>query len=137
MVFACALSPAIKEIGFASYIVRVTEGLLTGRMVPLTAFAIACITAFATGTSAGTVAVVAPLALALAQNLDAHLILTVAAVLGGSMWGDTTSPISDLAVKPAIGAASDIMDMISCQTPYKLCFLAVSVVGFGLLSFIL
>lgn len=136
LIFACAISVAIKDVDFAGYIVNLTSGFLSGRIVPFIALLIAALTAFATGSSAGTVAVIGPLALSLAVGLGGNIVFTAAGILAGAMWGDTTSPISDLAVKPAMGAGADIMDMVSCQTPYKLCFLGVAALGFLVLAFI-
>ena len=58
-------------------------------------FIIACIISMAMGTSVGTITVLTPIAFAVAQAAGLNLPMCVAAVVGGSMFGDNLSFISD------------------------------------------
>ena len=61
-------------------------------------FIIACIISMAMGTSVGTITVLTPIAFAVAQAAGLNLPMSVAAVVGGSMFGDNLSFISDTTI---------------------------------------
>ncbi|GAA5523693.1 hypothetical protein Maes01_00242 [Microbulbifer aestuariivivens] len=61
-------------------------------------FAIAAFVATAMGTSMGTVAAIAPIAVGVADATDLPLLLTVGTVVGGAMFGDNLSIISDTTI---------------------------------------
>jgi tetracycline resistance efflux pump len=44
----------------------------------------------------------------------------LAAVIGGGIFGDHSSPVSDTSVLSSIGAGSDHMDHVITQLPYAL-----------------
>ena len=61
-------------------------------------FVIACLISVAMGTSVGTITVLAPIAAAVAESGGLSLPLCVATVVGGSMFGDNLSVISDTTI---------------------------------------
>ncbi|MDU5613159.1 MAG: Na+/H+ antiporter NhaC family protein, partial [Slackia sp.] len=61
-------------------------------------FLIAAIISLAMGTSTGTVSVLAPIAVAVSANADLNLAFCVASVIGGAMFGDNLSFISDTTI---------------------------------------
>ena len=62
-----------------------------------------------------------PLAYAFSSGPSDPLVLeTIAAVTGGGIFGDHTSPVSDTSVLSSAGAGSDHMDHIITQLPYAL-----------------
>lgn len=61
-------------------------------------FVIASFVSTAMGTSMGTIAAVAPIAVDIAQKADLSLAIAVAAVVGGAMFGDDLSMISDTTI---------------------------------------
>ena len=79
--------------------------------------------AFATGTSWGTYAVVFPLALPLAWAVlpDPFFVkLCFGAVLGGAVFGDQCSPISDTTILSSMFTGCDLMDHVKSQIPLAL-----------------
>jgi Na+/H+ antiporter NhaC len=87
---------------------------------------LAMIIACSPGTSWGTFAVSLPLAMplswAVAQSHDlAHpqfyMMLCFSAVLGGSVYGDQCSPISDTTVLSSMCTGCDLMDHVRTQMP--------------------
>jgi Na+/H+ antiporter NhaC len=97
--------------------------------VPLITFGLASATAFATGTSWGTMGILVPLVIPLAHGLslaaglgeaDAHSILlgSIASVLGGAVFGDHCSPISDTTVLSSMASSCDHIDHVTTQFPY-------------------
>jgi len=56
----------------------------------------------------------------MAQTMDAPVILTIAAALGGGVFGDHCSPISDTTILSSMASASDHIDHVRTQLPYAL-----------------
>jgi Na+/H+ antiporter NhaC len=61
-------------------------------------FIIACFIAFAMGTSMGTITAVTPIGIGLAESLGVPIPLAVGIVIGGAMFGDNLSFISDTTI---------------------------------------
>lgn len=61
-------------------------------------FIAACLVSFAMGTSMGTIGTVAPIAMGMAQNTGIELPLLMGTVVGGAMFGDNLSIISDTTI---------------------------------------
>ena len=73
-------------------------------------FIIACIISMAMGTSVGTITVLTPIAFAVAQAAGLNLPMCVAAVVGGSMFGDNLSFISDTTIAATKTQGCDMKD---------------------------
>ena len=74
----------------------------------------------AAGTSWGTYAVVFPLALPLAYAIEpsaGYLHICFGAVLGGAVFGDQCSPISDTTILSSMFTGCDMMDHVRTQIP--------------------
>lgn len=76
--------------------------------------------AFSTGTSWGTFAIMLPIALSVATKVELPPALAVSAVLGGGVFGDHCSPISDTTIVSSMASASDHIDHVRTQLPYAL-----------------
>ena len=89
-------------------------------------FLLASLVAFSTGTSYGTMAILLPNVVVLAHTMGessaiggtALMILTIGAVLEGSIFGDHCSPISDTTVLSSVATASDHLHHVRTQAPY-------------------
>jgi Na+/H+ antiporter NhaC len=76
--------------------------------------------AFSTGTSWGTYAVVFPVAIPLVWAvLPDPFFLTICfgAVVGGAVFGDQCSPISDTTILSSLATGCDLMDHVYTQAP--------------------
>jgi len=91
---------------------------------------ISCLIAFSTGTSWGTFGIMMPIGIPLVTATGGSLPLAVAAVLGGGVFGDHCSPISDTTVISSMATASDHIDHVKTQLPYALIAAAVAVAGY-------
>jgi len=60
------------------------------------------------------------IAIPIAIAMDAPLLMTVAAVMGGGVFGDHCSPISDTTILSSMAAATDHIDHVRTQAPYAL-----------------
>lgn len=73
-------------------------------------FIIAAFLATAMGTSMGTIAAIGPIALGLAQEAEISEAFAIAAVLGGAMFGDNLSIISDTTIAATRSAGCEMKD---------------------------
>jgi Na+/H+ antiporter NhaC len=131
LVLAWALSDLTAALNSASYLVTLLAGTLPVALVPAITFILAAITAFTTGTSWGTMAILMPLVIPLswavmgangmADDAGMHILYSaVACTLGGSVWGDHCSPISDTTVLSSLASGCDHIEHVRTQLPYAL-----------------
>jgi Na+/H+ antiporter NhaC len=117
---AVTLGDVSKELGTAAWVVRGVGDAVPALALPALLTALCMGIAFATGTSWGTYAVVFPVALPLAWALQpdpAYLQVCFGAVLGGSVFGDQCSPISDTTILSSMFTGCDLMDHVRTQLP--------------------
>ncbi len=149
LVLAWSLSDVTRDLHTASYLVTLLADSLPVALIPVIAFVLAAITAFTTGTSWGTMAILMPLVVPLAWAVMSvsgiadpsgmHILYSsVACVLAGAVWGDHCSPISDTTVLSSIASGCNHIEHVRTQLPYALLvgFVAIFVGtipgGFGL-----
>ncbi|MBQ8310123.1 MAG: Na+/H+ antiporter NhaC family protein, partial [Clostridia bacterium] len=87
-------------------------------LLPAIFFILAGAIAFATGTSWGTFGVLVPIAVTILGGSGTMAILTVSATLGGAVFGDHVSPISDTTILASAGANCNHVDHVNTQLPY-------------------
>ena len=94
IVCAWALSAGCRDLETAHYAVAVLRQGVSVEWVPLAVFVTAGLVAFATGTSYGTMAIIIPTAAQLGYESggEAVMILAMAAVLDGAIFGDHCRP---------------------------------------------
>jgi Na+/H+ antiporter NhaC len=129
------LAVTLKEVSVAlhtaDFVVGVVGDRLPAFLLPATLTLVCMGIAFSTGTSWGTYAVVFPIAmpLAWAMNPDPFFVqLCFGAVLGGAVFGDQCSPISDTTILSSMFTGCDMMDHVRTQLP-----LALAAAGVGAL----
>jgi Na+/H+ antiporter NhaC len=131
LVLAWALSDITSVLHTADYLVSVLGESLPVGVVPALIFVIAAATAFATGTSWGTMGILMPLVVPLAWAVlelngmadPAHhyiIYSSVSCVLAGAVWGDHCSPISDTTILSSMASGCDHIDHVRTQLPYAL-----------------
>lgn len=120
MMLAFAIGTVCRELGTGIYTAELSKEWLSPNFVPVIVFLVACFIAFSTGTSWGTFAIMLAIGIPMAQTLDANVYLTIAAALGGGVFGDHCSPISDTTIIASMASASDHIDHVKTQLPYAL-----------------
>jgi Na+/H+ antiporter NhaC len=120
MMLAFSLGATCKLLGTGAFVAQGLSGTLPAALAPLMIFITASFIAFSTGTSFGTFALMIPLAVPLATDLGVSLPLAVSAVLGGGVFGDHCSPISDTTIVASMASACDHIDHVNTQIPYAL-----------------
>lgn len=121
MMLAFAIGTLCKQHLFTGqYVASVTSSWLSPGLLPAVIFVISCFIAFATGTSWGTFSIMLSIGIPMAQTMDAPMAMTIAAVLGGGVFGDHCSPISDTTIISSMSSATDHIDHVRTQMPYAL-----------------
>jgi Na+/H+ antiporter NhaC len=131
LVLAWGLGATTGELGTGPYLAALLGDALPLWSLPVLVFIVAAATAFATGTSWGTMAilfpVVVPLAVAMGAGVgfaggDDYTILlgAISSIMAGAVFGDHASPISDTTVISSMASACDHIDHVRTQLPYAL-----------------
>jgi len=112
-----------KELHTADYIVRLVGDNIPAIALPALLTLLCMLIAFACGSSWSTYAVVFPIAMPLAWSIQSdptYLSICFGAVLGGAVFGDQCSPISDTTILSSMFTGCDLMDHVTTQLPLAL-----------------
>jgi len=97
-ILAGAFATVAKASGAVDAAVAIAQSLVPARLMVAGVFLVSCLISLAIGTSCGTIAAVTPIALGFAGPLKLEPALLMGAVIGGSMFGDNLSMISDTTI---------------------------------------
>jgi Na+/H+ antiporter NhaC len=120
---AVTLGAVSRDLGTATWVVQAIGEALPRIGLPAILMLLCMGIAFSTGTSWGTYAVVFPVAMPLAYAIDPdplYVQLCFGAVLGGAVFGDQCSPISDTTILSSMFTGCDLMDHVKSQIPLAL-----------------
>lgn len=131
LILAWSMSDITTDLNAKGYLILVLGDALPLVLVPTVVFLLAAVTAFATGTSWGTMGILMPLVIPLSWAVmsvngmtdlsDLHILYSaVACTLAGAVWGDHCSPISDTTVLSSIASGCDHIEHVRTQMPYAL-----------------
>ncbi len=145
LVLAWALSAVTRELGTAEYLVSIFGQTLDPTWMPAILFVLSGFTAFATGSSWGTMGILMPLALPLVWSLglDANLaseashqlvFASVGSVVAGAVMGDHASPISDTTILSSLGSQCEHVEHVNTQLPYAAVCVALVLAGFAVMK---
>ena len=138
LTFATALKNMTGELGAAYYVGDLMNGAASTlqKFLPAIVFVVACILAFATGTSWGTFGILIPIVNAMFPVGSGLGTVCMSACLAGAVCGDHCSPISDTTIMASAGANCEHVSHVSTQLPYAITVAAVSFVAYILAGFI-
>jgi tetracycline resistance efflux pump len=120
LALAFAISATQKALGTGDFLAQAAQSTLPHGVIPAIIFLLACGIAFSTGTSWGTFGIMIPIVIPMIDTLGLHPALTLAAALGGGIFGDHCSPISDSTIVASMASATDHIDHVRTQLPYAL-----------------
>lgn len=135
-------SPADGGLGLGRYLSEAVVGSgFPLWIIPAVVFVLSAVIAFATGTSWGTFGIMIPLVMPIVvgliqgqgQNPSESLnsvFICISAVLGGAVFGDHASPISDTTILSSTGASCPHLEHVATQMPYALFAALCSFAGF-------
>jgi tetracycline resistance efflux pump len=137
VLFSLTLGASLKELGTGYFIAGIVGEYLPLILVVPMLFLAGAIISFSTGTSWGTFAILIPIGVPLIQALGLPPSLVIAAILGGGIFGDHCSPISDTTAVSAIASGCDLLEHVKTQMPYALFGGAVTLVAYIIASIIM
>lgn len=138
LTFATTLKNMTGLLGAADFVGAMMDSAASGlaNFLPAIIFLVACLLAFATGTSWGTFGILIPIVTAIFDPTSELLIIGISACLAGAVCGDHCSPISDTTIMSSAGAQSNHINHVSTQLPYSITVAAIAFVGYVMAAFI-
>ena len=97
-ILAGAFAGTARAMGAVDATVNMTLSLLPSNLIVASVFIAACFVSMAMGTSCGTIAALAPIGVGIAQQTGFSLPMMLGVVIGGAMFGDSLSFISDTTI---------------------------------------
>ncbi len=137
LALAFAIGQTTRALGTGEFLAQAAQATIHPGFIPAIIFLLACFIAFSTGTSWGTFAIMIPIVIPMIEVLGLNPGLTLGAALGGGIFGDHCSPISDSTIVASMASATDHIDHVRTQLPYAMVagaaalFLGVLPAGFG------
>jgi Na+/H+ antiporter NhaC len=137
LLLAWCIGQTCKDLGTSYYLTAAFRDLMSASVLPILMFLLAGLIAFSTGTSYGTMAILLPNVVVLSHTIGAEsgiggpalMVLTIGAVLEGSIFGDHCSPISDTTVLSSLGTRCDHLAHVQTQVPYALASMSVATIA--------
>ncbi|WZL73331.1 Na+/H+ antiporter NhaC family protein [Clostridiaceae bacterium 35-E11] len=100
-VLAGGFAQVARDMGAVDSTVNLGLSILPGNILIAGVFVIGCFISLSVGTSVGTIAALAPMALGIADKTGIPVGLALGAVVSGAMFGDNLSMISDTTIAAA------------------------------------
>ena len=97
-ILAGAFSVVTESMGGVESTVNLGLSVIPPEYITVGIFIIACFLSLATGTSVGTIVALGPIAIGFAEKTSLAMPLIIATLIGGSMFGDNLSVISDTTI---------------------------------------
>ncbi|WP_232848613.1 Na+/H+ antiporter NhaC family protein [Bowmanella yangjiangensis] len=120
VLLSLALGSSLKSLGTGDFIAGIVAESLPLFLIPALLFLAGGLISFTTGTSWGTFAILIPIGMPMVLNLGLPPELILAAILGGGVFGDHCSPISDTTAVSSIASGCDLLEHVRTQLPYAL-----------------
>jgi Na+/H+ antiporter NhaC len=139
---AVTLGDVSQRLGTSNYIIDISRELfiIVPYVLPPLLLFICMFISFSIGSSWGTYAVVFPIALPLAFTISDNsffITLNFAAIMGGAVFGDQCSPISDTTILSSMVSGADLMDHVNTQLPLALIAAIFAAILYLLLSYLI
>ena len=138
LTLAWSISSVCRDyLGTGEYVARIVRDCgIPIHLLPAIAMVIAGLLAFATGTSWGTFGILIPIVVTICEALAPEMaVLSLSAVLAGSVFGDQVSPISDVVILSSTSSGCDLMRHVVTQIPYALTVASCAAVGYLVAGF--
>jgi tetracycline resistance efflux pump len=134
VMLALALGASMKDLGTGEFVSQMVSENLPLWCVPALIFIAAAIISFTTGTSWGTFGILIPIGIPIAISSGLPPEIIIAAVVGGGVFGDHCSPISDTTIVSSLAAGCDHLEHVKTQLPYALIAGGVSIIAFAIIG---
>nr|WP_136252713.1 Na+/H+ antiporter NhaC family protein [Ningiella ruwaisensis] len=137
VLLSITLGASLKELGTGTFVAGIVGEHLSIYLIVPMLFIAGGIISFTTGTSWGTFAILIPIGMPLVQSLGLPPELVLAAILGGGIFGDHCSPISDTTAISSLAAGCDLLTHVKTQLPYALFVGILTICAYIGLSFVM
>lgn len=104
-------------------------------LLPAVIFVVAAFIGFAMGTSWGTIALILPIVIGVFPADSPLFLVAIGATLGGAVYGDHVSPISDTTILSSAGAQCNHLRHVATQLPYASVVAVICLVGYVIAGF--
>ncbi|KAG6618922.1 NhaC Na:H antiporter (NhaC) family protein [Phytophthora cinnamomi] len=133
LTLAWALGSVIGEVSTAPYIASVVGDSIPKQFLPAIACLLCYVVSFAVGSAFGTMAImfpiIAPLSWSISGGDAENLRQCFGSILGGSVFGNTCSPIADTSILASLSAHVPLENHVRSILPYAVLVAVVSVAG--------
>ena len=138
LTFATGLKNTTALLGAKYFVGDLMSGQAEalGYFLPAIIFVVACVLAFATGTSWGTFGILIPIVTSIFEANDPLLMIAMSACLAGAVCGDHCSPISDTTIMSSAGGQCNHLNHVSTQMPYAITVALISFVMYIISGFV-
>jgi len=139
---AVTLGTVSEALGSSIYVIDISTDWFTTvpYILPGLLMVICMLVSFSVGSSWGTYAVIFPIALPLAYAISPdpnYVLLAFGAMMGGAVFGDQCSPISDTTILSSLACGSDLMDHVFTQLPMAMAAAGLAIVVYTVGAFAL
>ena len=122
LLLAWSLGAVVNDLHTATFLSGALGSWLPTSLLPMASMLLAMATSFGIGSAWGTLGVLVPLVAPLAWELSGHdleiLTASLGAVMGGSVFGNVSSPLADTSVLTAMVCRCEMLPHVSSQAPY-------------------
>jgi Na+/H+ antiporter NhaC len=134
LILAWCIGGVCSDLGTAHYLVALFRKTISPLIYPFVLFILSCLVSFSTGSSWSTMAIILPNSVVLAFLLGETspigpfglTVISIGAVLEGSIFGDHCSPLSDTTILSSVSSATDHIDHVRTQIPYAMTSMVVA-----------
>lgn len=124
LILAWSIGAVSKELETGVFVAGLFQTGLDPHYLPVLTFLCAAAISFATGTSYGTMSILMPVAVpvvaAMAIDNPAIVYGTIGSVLGGAIFGDHCSPLSDTTILSSGASGCEVTAHVNTQLPYAI-----------------
>lgn len=107
---AGAFSETAKGMGAVDSTVNFALSVVPANLLVVGLFIIGCFISLSMGTSMGTIVALAPIGVGISEQTDLSMALVMAAIIGGAMFGDNLSFISDTTITAVRSQGAQMKD---------------------------
>lgn len=114
-ILAGAFTATAQAIGGVDSAVIIAQHFIPAKFIVAGLFVVSALISLAIGTSCGTIAAIVPIAVSLSQSMGLNPAIVVGATVGGAMFGDNLSLISDTTIASTRTQNVEMKDKMLCN----------------------
>lgn len=114
-ILAGAFTATAQSVGAVDSAVAITQHFIPQQFMVSGLFVVSALISLAIGTSCGTIAAIVPIAVTLSQSLGLNPAVLLGATVGGAMFGDNMSLISDTTIASTRTQNVEMRDKMLCN----------------------